>query len=614
MNRSRLHARRHAVALTVLGLLAITPAVAGASGTGDVRVTDHRYVSSGTPGYTDALLQECSVSRGRKNEPAIAVDPRNANVMLGSSNDYCGVFSDDANGVPQPIGPIWLGYYRTQDGGSSWTNSLVPGYPGDSSAAATNLSHIRSTTLGDPVVAFDTHGRAFFASIGDQSDISKKTLGDINISVYENPGGQGGASSADGSRFAGSFTVQEGTPSPLFMGHFNDKVWMDVDRTGGSHDGTVYVTWTRFEGNGGTNQLFFSRSTDHGRTWSHSIKLTESAQSLQGSDIAITKNGDVYVSFVNDHWKSDRQDAARYVKSTDGGLTWSKIGTAAVFEGYDASDLSFAGAAEARELADQPDAVDEEEAAGTARDCGDDFDACASGYTFFRHDSSPRIAADQSAQGSAGTVYIVFQATKPGTEVPTGSSFGVMGSGNGGQAAAYIVKTTDGGAHWTSPQLIAPESSGHQIWPVVDVNRGVLRVAWYDSKNDPCYSPKRPIGNCAGGRTVASLDTFSRTSSNGGTTWGGVTRLSAVTSNPDYEMFDGRRVPFWGDYIDLSAAGDHGFAVWTDGRDIVPGSDPRFPDDGDNADVKQCRSGDLVDDHCPRAGGLDQNIYGALVP
>ena len=142
----------------------------------------------------------------------------------------------------------------------------------------------------------------------------------------------------------------------------------------------------------------------------------------------------------------------------------------------------------------------------------------------------------------------------------------------------------------------------------------MLRVAWYDSRNDRCYSPARPIGNCTDGTTVASLDTFSRTSSNGGASWGAVTRLSSVTSNPDYEMFDGRRVPFWGDYIDLSAGGDRAFAVWTDGRDIVPGTDLRFPDD-DNSDVKQCRSSsDLSVDLCPRAGGLDQNIYGSPVP
>jgi hypothetical protein len=613
VNRYRIHARRGLAGLSTLVLLAAVPAVAGASGSGDVRVTDHTYVSSGTAGHNDSVLRECSVARGRKNEPAVAVDPRNANVMLGSSNDYCGVFQNDADGVPQPVGPIWLGYYRSQTGGSSWTNSLVPGYPGDTSAAAATLSHIRSTSLGDPTVAWDTHGRAYFGSIGDQSDISKKAEGDINISVYENPGG-GAGTSADGSKFVGSFTVQQGTPSPLFLGHFNDKVWMDVDRTGGPNDGNVYVTWTRFEGNGGTNQLFFSRSTDHGRTWSHAVKLTESAQSLQGSDIAMTNNGDVYVSFVNDHWKNDRQDAARFVKSSDGGRTWSSIRTAAVFEGYDAQDIAASGALEARELAGERDAVDSEAEAGTARDCGDDFDACASGYTFFRHDSSPRIAADQSSQGDPNTVYIVFHAIKPGSEVATGSTFGVNGSGNGGQAAAYITKTSDGGAHWSTPQLLARESYGHQIWPVVDANRGVLRVAWYDSRNDPCYSPARPIGNCAGGRTVASLDTFSRTSTNGGASWGAVTRLSTATSNPNYEMFDGRRVPFWGDYIDLSAGGDRAFAVWTDGRDIVPGSDLRFPDDGDNADVKQCRTGDLSVDFCPHAGGLDQNIYGALVP
>src|SRR5690348_8285905 len=47
--------------------------------------------------YTDATLQECSISRGRQNEPAIAVDPRNTSVLLGSSNDYCGVYN---RGIP----------------------------------------------------------------------------------------------------------------------------------------------------------------------------------------------------------------------------------------------------------------------------------------------------------------------------------------------------------------------------------------------------------------------------------------------------------------------------------------------------------------------------------
>src|SRR3989442_7612603 len=58
-------------------------------------VSDFTLVT-GQP-YTDNVLQACSQSRGRQNEPAVAVDPRNPQVIVGSSNDYCGVFA--ANGT-----------------------------------------------------------------------------------------------------------------------------------------------------------------------------------------------------------------------------------------------------------------------------------------------------------------------------------------------------------------------------------------------------------------------------------------------------------------------------------------------------------------------------------
>src|SRR5207249_4274109 len=57
----------------------------------DVRLTNDApalggYVSAYTLGtgnaYTDSTLDECSVSRGRQNEPAVEVDPRNQNVLI----------------------------------------------------------------------------------------------------------------------------------------------------------------------------------------------------------------------------------------------------------------------------------------------------------------------------------------------------------------------------------------------------------------------------------------------------------------------------------------------------------------------------------------------------
>src|SRR5919204_153596 len=59
-------------------------------------VSDYTLVTGNA--YTDDVLTACSQSRGRQNEPAVAVHPRNTQVIVGSPNDYCGVFA--ANGTP----------------------------------------------------------------------------------------------------------------------------------------------------------------------------------------------------------------------------------------------------------------------------------------------------------------------------------------------------------------------------------------------------------------------------------------------------------------------------------------------------------------------------------
>jgi hypothetical protein len=93
-----------------------------------------------------------------------------------------------------------------------------------------------------------------------------------------------------------------------------------------------------------------------------------------------------------------------------------------------------------------------------------------------------------------------------------------------------------------------------------------------------------------------------------------------VTSNPNFEQFDGRTVPFGGDYLWITSLGTFAYGVWTDWRNTVPGTDPRegSDEDDDNADVLQCRtqlpSAAFTGDTCPRNGGLDQDIYGTIAP
>ncbi len=131
---------------------------------------------------------------------------------------------------------------------------------------------------------------------------------------------------------------------------------------------------------------------------------------------------------------------------------------------------------------------------------------------------------------------------------------------------------------------------GHQLFPDVAVDAGTLHALWWDSRNDLAYSPRRPIGNFAD-----------------------------VSSNPNWEQFADRRVPFAGDYLWIDTQGGQTFGVWTDWRNTVAGTDPREPvSDMTGADVKQCRAaqsdGTWGPDTCPRAGGLDQDIYGDHTP
>src|SRR3954452_17033139 len=234
----------------LVGMLAVAAlmivGIAGASSTGaDARLTNFchpdggcgaGYVSAytlatGIP-YTDQTLDECTIAKGRQNEPSVAVDPRDTSVLLGSSNDYCGVYNRGVAGGA--VGPIWLGYYRSLDSGARWTSSLVPGYPDDHSPYAA-LSQARTASAGDPVIAWDAHGRAFFGSeSSDDPAGTPKTFGDVFVARFVNPEGPAAADTTqDGLQYQGSTTVARGSSAPNLLGKFNDKTAIEVDRTGG---------------------------------------------------------------------------------------------------------------------------------------------------------------------------------------------------------------------------------------------------------------------------------------------------------------------------------------------------------------------------------------------
>jgi hypothetical protein len=183
----------------------------------------------------------------------------------------------------------------------------------------------------------------------------------------------------------------------------------------------------------------------------------------------------------------------------------------------------------------------------------------------------------------------------------------------------YFVRYNGATGAATAPKLIDNEAVGHQLFPDIAVDGGVLHALWWDSRNDPAYSPARPVGNESDGTVVRSLDVFASTSTDRGDSWTTAVRLTDVTTNPNYEQFDNRQVPFAGDYLWIDAQHGQTFGTWTDWRNTVAGSDPREPaSDATGGDVRQCRTlqsdGSWGPDTCPRDGGLDQNIYGDHTP
>lgn len=602
---------RGATLLASLAILAGATGVLASSPGTDVRLsndapTTDGYVSAdvlaGVSSYTDATLDECSVSRGRQNEPALAIDPRDSRVMVGSSNDYCAVYNDgnDPDGAPIASGPIWLGYYRSEDSGGSFTSSLVPGYPGDTSTLGA-LAKIRTASSGDPVLAWDGDGRLFAGSeSSDDPAGTKKTFGDVWVARYVNPDGAGGDTRNDGKRFAGSVVVARGSSAPNLLGKFNDKTAIEADHTTSSCRGNVYFAWSRFTGNGGV-AIYFVRSTDHGATFSNPVKLSASIHDVQFPDIGVTADGQVFVTF-RQFADGQQPDALDVVRSIDCGATFSPPRVIQTIVPMGLTDVAVGG--------------------GGARDCGD-APPCQSGYTFFRADTGPRSTTDQ-ADAAHRWVYVAYEAIVPGSEVDSGSTFGWADEpGAGGQSAIYYLRYDGAAGTATAPERVATVADGQQLFPDLAVDAGTIHALWYDSRNDlnndATSFRQRPIGNAANGNVAAGFDVYGASRPIEGGAWTTATRLSDVTSNGQYEQFGGRTVPFGGDYLWIDSKGGTTFGTWTDWRNTVAGVDLReTTQDETGADVHQCRTartdGSITGDTCPRDGGLDQDIYGDLAP
>jgi hypothetical protein len=550
----------------------------------NIRVTNDfggsSYVSAdqlgGTGTYSDGTLTRCGVDRRMQNEPTLALDPRNALVRTSGSNDYCTVPSTT---------DAWAGFYRSSDGGTTWVDSLLPGYKGDTSTEGTSspLSAMvagGALAAGDPVQAWDVHGNVFYMGnnfnrgIADgRSGFTRDNTGDVWVATYAPKDPASTTFTTDGQKYVRTVILAQNT---FGEGSFNDKTGIGVDQTGGRFDGNVYASWSDFHGFG-CNDVLFSRSTDHGATFSPPKKISTGLCSNQGPNIAVAADGTVYEAWQGGTGGSFGQNStngAAFVKSTDGGQTFSKPILAVLYTPF--ASTQFSGS--------------------SARDCGDVPFNCPSGQTFPRFDlAGPTITTNGS------DVDMAFQ-------VRTAS----------GQGQIQFTRGSNGGSSWTTPAAIDPTTpahpAGHQFFPWINASGGRINAVYYDSSGDPNYSTSRAPCNSATGAGAACLNVRYSESTDGGNTWTHAL-VTDVPTNPNYEQFGGRLIPFFGDYIMVSAVGNTVAAVWTDSRNVVGAADLSGDNDGDDVAGDPETGGTCTSSlkTCFDTGGLDQNIYTANV-
>ncbi|MEN3342289.1 MAG: hypothetical protein V7644_1693 [Actinomycetota bacterium] len=512
-------------------------------------ITPSNVLSSpldGTSILGPAVTVNQDTAAAPQNETSIAVDPSHPSRVVGSANDYVSrTWSCTVGTAPcSQLGDGYSGTYFSNDGGSSWCcSSTDPQHLGTLVPGVTHLTGGAYDAGGDPALAFDSQGHVYYAGLGFNRASAPNT-----VTVSRGTFAAGGALSWSAPTF-----INATTSGAIF----NDKEWIAADSNASSpYRDRVYVTWTRFifnPVNGAYVQspIFFAYSKDGGQTFSGPTSVSGNVLYGQGSRPVVGPDGSVYI-FWDAATRHAALDSTYFVKSTDGGLSWSK-------------PSAIAPVADSLPLRD----------------------------TAFRVNSFP--AAAVAANGDVYTTWTSEVPNDGSTHAGTvGCADWLVGEDtvrDNCHAVAVFSKSTDGGDHWTEPAAVF--AGGERVatgYPVTQPGGGSLAApdpllpvedvfpAAAASANGKVYlgayrgTTVSPWQTCAAGPAPprgridcttlgpyvdnTRLDYVVRSVTTGTT--------RTVSTHP-INTRNGFGGGFFGDYTDMSAGSDGAFhALWTD--------------------------------------------------
>lgn len=328
---------------TLLGLQAIP---ASASHGPDTEVT---------VGSNDNLF-----SQNKQNEPAVAINPIQPNIVAAGANDNidmeaCNAGPDTDCPFTPDVGGSGISF--STDAGASWTQPTYTGttarhclgVPGDSDplcepatgpiGTLPRYDEVGLVSDGDPALAWgpkpgaggfswSNGARLYYANLTSNHSAggteSFKGFEAIFVSRTDNiPGAIAGNNSA---------WMQPVRVSKQSSATFADKeqIWAD-NAESSSFFGNVYVCWANFTGSGAA-PVRVARSSDGGATWqqkqvSPASNVAPSRWGRSGCTIRTDSDGGVYVFwelFQSPFKFLPPQGKLQMVKSTDGGRSWTR--------------------------------------------------------------------------------------------------------------------------------------------------------------------------------------------------------------------------------------------------------------------------------------------------
>src|SRR5208283_2306651 len=222
---------------------------------------------------------------GFRNEPAIAVNPRNPSQVVAAYQ-----------------APATVAY--SQDAGASWkvvTGTAPPDY----------------RVSGDVSVTYDKRGTAILCYIAFDKlgTINYWAHGATRNGIFVRRSLDGGATWETEARTVAAQPTKPGIP-------FEDKPYIAADNTDSKYAGNLYVGWTQWRID--ESVILFSRSTDGGQTWSAPIDISthhglprDDNGSVEGFTGAVAADGTVYAVWADGN-------SIAFTSSHDGGKTFAK--------------------------------------------------------------------------------------------------------------------------------------------------------------------------------------------------------------------------------------------------------------------------------------------------